>query len=64
MARHRFLHAVLAGTGRYQPVPTADALIYAVLAGTVLAAHGSWLALHTTPIRWFLRAVVAGTGHY
>jgi hypothetical protein len=25
MARHHFLHAVLAGTGRYQPVPTADA---------------------------------------
>jgi hypothetical protein len=38
---HNFLQAVLAGTGWYQPVPTADALIHTVLIGTVLPARGS-----------------------
>jgi hypothetical protein len=40
MARHPFLQAVLGGTSRYQPVPTADALIHAVLIGTALPAYG------------------------
>jgi hypothetical protein len=40
MARHHFLQAVLGGTSRYQPVPTADALIHAVLISTGMLAYG------------------------